>query len=334
MTRTWMTSLGLICALGLVGCGATKPHYPAAAQAQEQLRAAEAAAPEGDTRITHRRLIEQMQREGMWYASLAHIDVLEQRAGPSPELLRLRADALRQTGQLEASRAAYEQLAKSSGALDSAAGLHGLGLLAGAAGDFVQAAKDLEQARQRSPVDARMLADLGYARLRAGQLAQARVPLMQAAQLQPEDLRAQLNLAAWLLASGQPQHLQQAEQLLGRLQQSDAARAAVQQTAAQAREAARGGAGASTPALAMALPEAVLVGASANGANGANGANVANGANGAKDALSPIGASTPQLALPGQALALRTSTWKDARRSQAATSSVNDSVGQPQPQPQ
>lgn len=263
----------------LAGCGAPKTHYPAAAAAQEQVRAAEAATPEGDPLATHRRLVEQMQREGMWYASLAHIDVLEQQGSPSPTVLRLRADALRQTGQNAASRAIYTRLSQVTSASDAAAGLHGLGLLAGAEGDFAQAATWLEQARQRSPADARVIGDLGYARLRAGQLVQARVPLMQAAQLQPQDVRAQLNLATWLLASEQGA---QAEQMLTALKQGDAARQAVHQAAALAR----------TAATSAAVTDAGRVAESA----------------------APVGVSTARVSINRAPLALRSSSWKEVRR--------------------
>ncbi|WP_225782912.1 hypothetical protein [Xenophilus sp. Marseille-Q4582] len=234
---------------------------------------------------THRRLVEQMQREGLWYASLAHIDVLEQQGGSTPTVLRLRADALRQTGQTAASRAAYTQLSRAPNAADAAAGLHGLGLLAGGEGDFVQAATWLEQARQRSPADARVIGDLGYARLLAGQLAQARVPLMQAAQLQPEDLRAQLNLAAWLLASDQGA---QAEQVLAALKQGEASRAAVQQTAAQARAAAAAALAGAPEGRDAAAPAVVEAGM-------------------------PMGAAATQVRIRRAPLALRSSTWKEVR---------------------
>lgn len=273
---------GVVALLGLAllaGCGAPKTHYPAAAAAQEQLRAAEAATPEGDPLATHRRLVEQMQREGMWYASLAHIDVLEQQGGTSPTVLRLRADALRQTGQIAASRAVYTRLSQVANASDAAAGLHGMGLLAGAEGDFAQAAIWLEQARQRSPADARVIGDLGYARLRAGQLVLARVPLMQAAQLQPQDVRAQLNLATWLLASDQGA---QAEQMLAALKPGDGARQAVHDAAAQARAA----------AASSAVAEAGRAG----------------------EGAAPVGASTARVSINRAPLALRSSSWKEVRR--------------------
>lgn len=232
--RAWRV---LVAAAGLAllaACGTPKTHYPPAAQAQEQQRAAEAEPVQTDSSATHQRLIEQMQREGLWYASLAHIDALEQRVGTSPAVLRLRGDALRQTGQAAASREAYEALIKTPGAGDASAGLHGLGLLAGAEGDFARAAQWIEQARQRTPTDPRVLGDLGYAQLRAGQIDEARVPLMQAAQLRPTDARLQMNLATWMLVKGDEA---QAARVLDAAGANPAAREAVQQTAARVRQA-------------------------------------------------------------------------------------------------
>lgn len=238
----------------LAACGAPKTHYPPAAQAQEQQRAAEAApAAEADPSATHQRLIEQMQREGLWYASLAHIDALEQRVGASSAVLRLRGDALRQTGQATASRQAYEALIKAPDATDAAAGLHGMGLLAGAEGDFARAAQWMEQARQRTPTDPRLLGDLGYAHLRAGQIEGARVPLMQAAQLRPADARLQMNLAAWMLVKGDEA---QASRILDAAGANAATREAVVQTARLAAQQARAGATAPAPTAAVAAAAA------------------------------------------------------------------------------
>jgi len=204
--------LKLLCAtvvllvLGACSSPSPKGYYPAAAD--QQLRsAAEAAASPGvgatataDTAPTYMKLVEQMQRDGLWFASIAHIDSLEKRWGVSPESIRLRADALRQTEQTEASRQLYGQL---MGTPYEGAGYHGLGLIAGAQQNFPQAVGMLERAQRLNPTDALLLSDLGYARMRAGQIAAARVPLMQALQLQPDSPRVQVNVALYLQASGQ-----------------------------------------------------------------------------------------------------------------------------------
>ena len=224
---TWTCMLLLIT---LVGCGATKNHYLGAAEQQQQ-RTAEAAANDADsatadTSATYLRLVDRMQRDGLWFASLAHIDALEQRWGASPDSMRMRADALRQTGQANESRKLYEKL---MGTSLEAAGYRGLGLLAGGSNDYPQAVHMLEQAQRRTPTDAVLLSDLGYAQMRAGRLAQARVPLMQALQLAAENTQVQANAALYLLASGQ---VAQAQALMDANKMPVTTRTAIEEAAA------------------------------------------------------------------------------------------------------
>jgi Flp pilus assembly protein TadD len=145
-------------------------------------------------------LIDKMQGEGMYYASLAHIDAYEKRYGASPDSTLRRADALRMTDQPDTSRAAYESLLKTKLA---ARGYRGLGLLAGQAGQFDDAAKQFRHASDLEPTDALVLSDLGYALLRAGEIDAARVPLMKASELARNNSKVQKNLVLYLLASGQ-----------------------------------------------------------------------------------------------------------------------------------
>lgn len=228
------TFAALLLAL-LAGCSTTKPDpvYMGAAD-QQQRQAAEQAASPGtgpnatvNNVSTYLKLVEQMQRDGLWFASLAHIDSLEQRWGVSAESTRLRADALRQTDQLAESRKFYGKL---MGTPLEAAGYHGLGLLAGAESDFGGAVKMLELAQRRTPTDGMLLSDLGYAQLRAGRTAQARLPLMQAFQLQPDSPQVQANLALYLLVSGQPD---QARALMDARNMPAATRSAIDEGARQ-----------------------------------------------------------------------------------------------------
>lgn len=194
--------------LTLGACSAPSPrgYYPAATDQQLRSAAEAAASPAtastatADTSATYLKLVEQMQRDGLWFASLAHIDALEKRWGVTPDSMRLRADALRQTDQVDAGRQMY---AKLMGTPLEGAGYHGLGLIAGAQQDFPKAVQLLEQAQRRNPTDAMLLSDLGYANMRAGQVTAARIPLMQAMQLQPDNPRVQVNVALYLEASGQ-----------------------------------------------------------------------------------------------------------------------------------
>lgn len=201
---SWAMALLL---LALVGCSSTKSNYPGAAEQQERADA-NAQADAGtvtttDSAGTYLKLVDRIQRDGLWFASLAHIDALEQRWGVSPDSTRMRADALRQTDQADESRKLY---AKLMGTPLEAAGYRGLGLIAGGEGDYPQAVRMLEQAQRRTPTDGLLLSDLGYAQMRAGRLAQARVPLMQALQLAPDNPQVQANAALYLQASNQPAH--------------------------------------------------------------------------------------------------------------------------------
>ena len=208
-------------ALALAGCAAPSGYGLASARAP--------AVPSAETPInpqsTYINLIQQMQQKGLWFASLAHIDAMEQQNGVSPETQLMRGDALRQTGQLDESATIYRKL---MGTPVEAAGYRGLGLIAGARGDFPQSIQMLEQAQRRNPTDAIVLSDLAYAYMRAGRVAQARVPVMQASQLQPSLAKVQGNLALFLLVDGQRT---QAEAVMDRAKMPPNLREAIQREA-------------------------------------------------------------------------------------------------------
>lgn len=145
------------------GCSSTTPKY---------LRAPSLAAPEPapqDSRNAYLELIERMQQQGAWYASLAHVDAFRQRYGDPPALRLLQADALRETGQADAAVTLYRDL--SSGP-QAAAAAHGLGLIAARRDDDAGSEQALAQATQLQPLNTSYLGDLGYARLRAGRFEQ------------------------------------------------------------------------------------------------------------------------------------------------------------------
>lgn len=231
--RLLVCTAAALAVLAITGCGALKDQYAASADAQQRA-AAEAASDTKagaalDTKATYLNLVEQMQKEGLWFASLAHIDALEQRWGVSPESTRVRADALRQTGQAALSEAAYKRLV---GTPLESAGYRGLGLLAGARGSYAEAVQLLKQAQRQTPTDALLLSDLGYANLRAGQIADARLPLMQALQLSPNNTQAQANLALYLEVTDQGE---QAAKLMETNRMPAASRAAIRDAAQQLR---------------------------------------------------------------------------------------------------
>lgn len=191
-----MVALALCCG----ACALKESGYGVGAQAERAAaQAAAAKEPAPDTPGMYLALIDRMQRQGLYYASLAHIDAYEKQYGATPDSTVLRADALRETGQPSASAQAYRALL---GTALAARGYRGLGLLAGAAGDFREASRQLTQAVALAPTDAATLSDLGYALLREGNVAGARVPLMQAAELDAHNARIKSNVALLMLAQG------------------------------------------------------------------------------------------------------------------------------------
>ncbi|SFP04587.1 Flp pilus assembly protein TadD, contains TPR repeats [Variovorax sp. PDC80] len=219
--------------LAITGCAATKDRYAASEDAQQrqafETTTEAKAATNIDTQTTYIKVVDQMQQQGLWFASLAHIDALEQRWGITPDSTRLRADALRQTGQGELAEATYKRLL---GTPIEGAGYRGLGLLAGARGDYAEASRLLRQAQRRTPTDPLLLSDLGYAVLRAGQVEEARLPLMQALQLQPDNKQAQANVALYLEVTNQRE---QATALMDANRMPEATRTAVREAARQMR---------------------------------------------------------------------------------------------------
>ncbi|MGM3276826.1 hypothetical protein [Ralstonia sp. 24A2] len=158
---------------------------------------------------TYVSLIRKMQEQGLYYASLAHIDAYEQRYGRAPEVLLMRADALRETDQPAAAEAGYRAVisatssmgAGTQGALLNAGAWRGLGITAGRQGNFAEASRCLQVAAQANPTDANTESDLGYALMRAGEVEQARVPLMQAQQMAGSSPKIAGNLVIWLAAN-------------------------------------------------------------------------------------------------------------------------------------
>lgn len=189
--------------LCLAACSSFKESsYGLSAQTERDARIQASAdkQPALDTPGVYLDLITRMQAKGLYYASLAHIDAYEKQYGVSPDTILLRAEALRETDQSALSAATYQKLLSTPLAAN---GHHGLGLLAGARGDFRTAADELAQASALAPTDASTLSDLAYARLRAGDVANARVPLLKAAELDQKNPKIMSNLTLYLLAIGQ-----------------------------------------------------------------------------------------------------------------------------------
>lgn len=236
--------------LALLGaCASQQSGYGVGPQAEREALVAQARRdPAPDTPGMYLGLIDRMQQQGLYFASLAHIDAYEKQYGVSPDSILLRADGLRMTDQPDASAAAYRQLLHTPLA---ARGHRGLGLIAGGQGDFGRAASELEQAALFAPTDATVLSDLGYARLRAGDVAGARVPLMKAAELDAANPKIVSNIALFLLASGQAS---EAQALMNQQKLALDVRAAIRADAAKvgaARSGARAGSSATSPAQSL-----------------------------------------------------------------------------------
>ncbi len=224
--RTRSTLAGAALALLLGACG-SGPGY------RQPLAVAEPAAEPADDRTVHLELIARMQREGAYYASLAHVDAFRQQHGAPRELRLLEAEGLRGTGQSAEARQLYESLTTGPGA---AAAWHGLGLIAAGDGDVPRAEQALAKAAELAPLNTDYLGDLGFQRLRSGQLMAARAPLAKAAELAPDNSRAVANLVLWTLLAGDAQR---AEAMMQHAALPEASRQAVRRLAIELRPAMR-----------------------------------------------------------------------------------------------
>ena len=216
----WALTLAVIALLG--ACASKETGYGVGPQAERQALLQQADRdPAPDTPGMYLGLIDKMQSQGLYYASLAHIDAYEKQYGVTPDTILLRADALRMTDQPTAASDAYAKLLQTPLA---ARGYWGIGLLAGEKGDFGRAAQELQQAAQLVPTDAGMLSDLGYARLRGGDVEGARVPLMKAAELDQQSRKIASNVILLMLVDG---HVADAKAAMVQLDLSSDVRAAI-----------------------------------------------------------------------------------------------------------
>lgn len=178
----------------LAGCGGNRAAYKQTPVEPSLVETVQ------DDRGMYLGLLKQMQQQGAYYASLAHIDAFRQRFGDSPELRILQANALRETGDTATAATIYRGLTKGP---QAAPAWHGLGLIAAGMRDHEGARLALDNAVRAEPLNVAYLGDLGFSLLQGGQVEQARAPLAKAAELGPDNIRAISNLALWALLSGQ-----------------------------------------------------------------------------------------------------------------------------------
>lgn len=212
-TSTWIRPVMRWAALGLgssllVACSTTESAYELVRQQQEQeafLQSKEIEQWEkrkpSDKQMAVR-MLEETQKQGRFFASLAYAEAMEKEYGADPEVMVLRAEALRQTGQLEQAAQTFNALIKTPVA---GRAYQGLGLIAGSQQHFDQAAQYLKLAAQQDPTNAILQSDLAYAYLRSGQPQYARLALGKAAELAPDNPKILSNMALYLLVSQEPQ---------------------------------------------------------------------------------------------------------------------------------
>ncbi|MCX5592054.1 tetratricopeptide repeat protein [Alcaligenes endophyticus] len=206
-TRKWMMVLALTALV--TGCASktTDSAYELMREQQEQQAYVQGKEIEHwekrkpSNRQMALQMLEQTVQQGKYFAALAYADAMQAQFGAEPALLILRAEALRQTGQLPEAGSLYQTLVSTS---ESARAWQGLGLVSGAQQNYSKAAEYFSQAARLEPADASVQSDLAYASLRAGELAQARLALGKAAELEPENPRILSNMALFLLVSGEP----------------------------------------------------------------------------------------------------------------------------------
>lgn len=237
MFRIGLSLLGASIVL-LGGCGTFRNGYPNHADAPSL---AEPHQPATDNKAMYLDLIRQMQQQGAYYASLAHIDAFRLRYGNPPELQRLQGDALRETGQSAAASQVYQAMLRGE---QAGPAWHGLGLIAASDKRYGEAEKDLLQATHIEPINVTYLNDLGYARLAHGDVVAAHQPLAEAAELDPANVKVVSNLALWASLSGDET---QAEAIMQRANLPPATREAIRKMAIDMRIQAQADASATPP---------------------------------------------------------------------------------------
>lgn len=236
-TSTWIRPVMRWAALGLsstllVACSTTDSAYELVRQQQEQeafLQSKEIEHWEkrkpSDKQMAVR-MLEETQKQGRYFASLAYAEAMEKEYGADPEVMVLRAEAQRQTGLLEQAAQTFKALVNTPVA---GRAYQGLGLIAGSQQHFDQAAHYLQQAAQQDPTNAILQSDLAYAYLRSGRPQDARLALGKAAELAPDNPKILSNMALYLLVS-------QETQRAGFVMQQAGMDAATQQAVAQMAE--------------------------------------------------------------------------------------------------
>ncbi len=140
-------------------------------------------------------MADDMANEGKLHASLANLENLPDAL---PQVRQRKARAYRLLGRSEA-EPLYRSLL---GTCMTAEGEHGLGQLAAARGDNVQAMTHMQRAAQLAPTDEKIRNDLGVVYLNQLRLEDARFEFMTAIELKQADPLAAVNLVTLLIYQG------------------------------------------------------------------------------------------------------------------------------------
>lgn len=192
-------SLGIFFVAMSVGTASAAPQTATSATAEKSLWSNEKNTcrelpPSASTRLG---LIRQMLASGKPHAALAYLDAARLDA---PQSQLLRADGLRQTGREGEADRIYRQLLKSCVA---GYAYQGLGLSAGNAGQWREAATHLHAASAALPIDAAVRNDYGFALMQAGEHDAALHEFLTAIELAPNQRRPQHNMLLLLTRTGQ-----------------------------------------------------------------------------------------------------------------------------------
>lgn len=141
-------------------------------------------------------LIEQQIAEKQYYSSLAY---LEKAPDSSPRVLRLRAEAQRNTGMLDEAYISYRNLSLSCMA---AFGHAGMAKILATRGDIPQAHQQMLKARRFAPSNADIRNDYGFILLAHKDFKAAQHEFMTALQLQPGHPVAIRNMVMSLILDG------------------------------------------------------------------------------------------------------------------------------------
>ncbi|CAM4075367.1 TPR repeat-containing protein [Pseudomonas reidholzensis] len=211
--------------LALTGCAGQTPSGFA-----HLLAGGSCAKPDSDQQLALN-LSDEMLKEGRPHASLAHLQELPE----SMDQVRLRkAKVLRLLGRSEA-EPLYRSLL---GGCLAAEGEHGLGQIASARGDDVQALLNLQRAVKLAPTDEKVRNDLGVVLMNLGRHEQARFEFLTAIELKDDNPLPAVNLVTLSLVQD---NWQQAADLVTRLRLKPQQFAEAQARAKQLKSSGRGG---------------------------------------------------------------------------------------------